>query len=286
MRGLRSTILLIVALAGLGAYFYFVTSKMPEGGTDAKKQEKVFDGLDAAKIDELKMTTAAGDATTLKKENGGWQIVQPAPLKADESEASSITSALASAEVTRVIDENPTNLNEYGLSNPRVEVDFKAAGDKGYRKLLIGDKTPTGGGIYAKRNDEKRVFSIASFQENTFNKTAFDLRDKSLLKFDREKVDAIDVNAGGKPLTIAKEGGDWKITKPVQSKADFGSVEGLIGKLQTAQMKSMVAEDPSPADLKKYGLDKPEATVNLSAGSARATLLVGVKAPDGNTVYA
>jgi len=286
MRGLRSTILLIVALAGLGAYFYFVTSKMPEGGTDAKKQEKVFDGLDAAKIDELKMTTAAGDATTLKKENGGWQIVQPAPLKADESEASSITSALASAEVTRVIDENPTNLNEYGLSNPRVEVDFKAAGDKGYRKLLIGDKTPTGGGIYAKRNDEKRVFSIASFQENTFNKTAFDLRDKSLLKFDREKVDAIDVNAGGKPLTIAKEGGDWKITKPVQSKADFGSVEGLIGKLQTAQMKSMVAEDPSPADLKKYGLDKPEATVNLNAGSARATLLVGGKAPDGNTVYA
>src|SRR3954465_11952414 len=114
MRGLRSTILLVVVLAGLGAYFYFVTSKLPEGGGNAKKLDKVFDGVDATKIDEVKITTAAGDATTLKKDNGGWQIVQPAAMKADEGEASSITSALASAEITRVIDENPTNLNEYG----------------------------------------------------------------------------------------------------------------------------------------------------------------------------
>src|SRR4051794_7211092 len=264
MRGLRSTILLVVVLAGLGAYFYFVTSKLPEGGsTEAKKQDKVFNGVEPAKIDEIKVTTAAGDATTVKKEGSGWQIVQPLSAKADEGEASSITSALASVEITRVIDENPTNLNEYGLSNPRFEVDFKAAGDKDYRKLLVGEKTPTGGGVYAKRNDEKRVFAIPAFQENTFNRTTFDLRDKVLLKFDREKVDAIDVSAGGKTLDMAKDGGDWKIAKPVQSKADFGSVEGLIGKLQTAQMKSMVADDPSPADLKKYGLDKPEATVSL-----------------------
>jgi hypothetical protein len=286
MRGLRSTIALVVVLAGLGAYFYFVTSKLPEGGADAKKQEKVFDGLDAAKIEEVKIATVAGDATTLKKENGGWQIVQPTAMKADEGEASSITSALASAEITRVIDENPSNLNEYGLSNPRIEVDFKAAGDKDYRKLLVGAKTPTGGGIYAKRNDEKRVFALASFQENTFNRNTFDLRDKVLMKFDREKIDGIDVNAGGKALVIKKDGGDWKITQPVESKADYGSVEGLVGKLQTAQMKSLVTENPTPADLKKYGLDKPEETVNLNLGSARATLLVGAKAPEGNTVYA
>jgi hypothetical protein len=84
---------------------------------------------------------------------------------------------------------------------------------------------------------------------------------------------------------VAKEGGDWKITKPVQTKADFGSVEGLVGRLQSVQMKSIVADNPPAADLKKYGLDKPEATVNLSAGSTRATLLIGGKAED-NTIYA
>jgi uncharacterized protein DUF4340 len=287
MRGLKSTIALIVVLAGLGGYIYFVTWKQPEGGADTgKKQEKVFAGLDSSKIEEVKVTSAAGDATTVKKDAGGWQVVQPLTTKADEGEVGSLTSALASAEIVRVIDENPANLTEYGLGNPRIEVDFKAAGDKDYRKLLVGEKTATGSDLYAKRNDDKKVFLIQAMQETSLNRTTFDLRDKGLLKFDREKVDGIDVNAGGKSIAMAKEGSDWKLTRPVQTKADFGSVEGLVGRLQSAQMKSIVADDVPPADLKKYGLDKPEATVNLAIGSSRATLLIGGKGDKDNTVYA
>jgi hypothetical protein len=284
MRGLRSTIALVVVLAGLGAYIYFVSWKTPEGDT-GKKQERVFAGLESDKIEEMKVASATGDATTLKKQSGAWQVIQPIAAKADDSEISGITSALSSVEMVRVIDENPTSLNDYGLSNPRIEIDFKATGDKDYRRLLVGEKSPTGADLFAKRNDEKKVFLIPAMQETTFNRTTFDLREKVLLKFDREKVDALDVTAGGKTLAIAKDGGDWKITKPVAARADFGSVEGLVGRLQTVQMKSIVADEVAPADLKKYGLDKPEATVNLNAGSARATLLIGGKAAD-NTVYA
>ena len=196
-----------------------------------------------------------------------------------------MTNGLTSLEIVRVIDENPASLNDYGLSNPRVEIDFKASGDKTAHKLLIGEKSPTGADLFAKRDDEKRVFLISATQDTTFNRTTFDLRDKTLIKFEHDKVDGVQVDADGKTLVLAKDGGDWKISKPVQSRADFGSVEGLIGKLQTAQMKSIVTAEPTPADLKKYGLDKPEVTVNLNTGSSRATLLLGGKAAD-NTVYA
>jgi hypothetical protein len=287
MRGLRSTIALIVVLAGLGAYIYFVTSKMPAGGsaTEDTKKEKVFAAVQPDKIEEVKVSTAAGDTTTLKKDGSTWKITQPSELPASESDVSQLTSALGQVEIDRVIDENPSNLNDYGLSNPRVEVDFKAAGDKDYRKLYIGEKTPTGGDFFAKRNDEKKVFLIPAAQDTAFNRTTFDFRDKTLLKFERDKVDAIDITTGGKAIAIAKEGGDWKLSKPVQTKADFGSVEGLVGRLQTVQMKSIAADNVAPADLKKYGLDKPEATVTLALGSAKATLLFGGKAAD-NTVYA
>ena len=284
-RGLWSTLALIVVLAGLGAYIYFVLNKQTDSASSSSKQEKVFTSLAADKIEEVKVSSSAGESTTLKKENGGWQIVQPAATKADDNEVNGITSALASLEVTRVVDENPTNLNDYGLSNPRVEVDFKAAGDKDYRKLLIGEKTPTGGGLFAMRGGEKKVISIPAFQESTFDKKPFDLRDKTLIKFDREKVDKLDIASAGKTLDFAKDGGDWKITKPVAAKADFGSVEGLIGKVQTAQMKSIASDAPTSADLKKYGLDKPQVTVDLAAGSSKATLEIGGKADD-NTVYA
>ena len=86
-------------------------------------------------------------------------------------------------------------------------------------------------------------------------------------------------------MALAKDGSEWKLVKPLQTRADFGSVEGLVGKLQTVQMKSIATSDATPTDLKKYGLDKPEATVNLNAGSTRATLLIGGKATD-TTIYA
>jgi len=285
MKGLRSTIALIVVLAGLGAYIYFVTWKTPEGGDTGKKTDKVFAGVQADKIEEIRISSASGEATTVKKDNATWQVVTPVAAKADETEVSGITSALATTDIVRVIDENPTSLNDYGLSNPRIEVDFKVAGDKDYRKLLIGEKSPTGSDLFAKRNDEKRVFLIPAFQESTFNKDTFALRDKVVLKFDRDKVDGVEVDAAGKTLVMAKDGADWKIRKPLETRADYGSVEGLIGRVQTVQMKSIAADQATPADLKKYGLEKPEATVNINAGSARATLLIGGKATD-TTVYA
>ena len=50
MRGLRSTIGLLVVLVGLGAYIYFVTWKKSDTDTTAK-QDKVFAGLQADKIE-------------------------------------------------------------------------------------------------------------------------------------------------------------------------------------------------------------------------------------------
>ena len=113
-----------------------------------------------------------------------------------------------------------------------------------------------------------------------------------MLKFERDKVDGIDVTAEGKTLQLVKDNADWKITQPLQARADYGSVEGLIGRLQTTAMKSIVADAATPEDLKKYGLDKPAATVELKMGSARATFALGSKVAgqaDGaaaNTVYA
>ncbi len=70
-------------------------------------------------------------------------------------------------------------------------------------------------------------------------------------------MDGIDVTADGKTLQFAKDNTEWKITQPLQARADYGSVEGLIGRLQTTAMKSIVADAATPEDLKKYGLDKP-----------------------------
>jgi hypothetical protein len=286
MRGLRSTIALLVVLIGLGAYIYFVTWKRPAQDAGSK-QEKVFAAVQADQIDELKVKAESGDVTTLKKTSGAWSLVTPMTTAASEAETSSVTSALSALEIERVVEENPTDVKDYGLETPRIEIDFKANEGKASGRLAVGAKTPTGASMYARRNDEKRVFLVAENQNASLNKSTFDLRDKSVLKIDREKVDGVEVTAGAgrPPLQFAKTGSEWKLIKPLEARADPGLVEALVGSLETAQMKSVAAESATPGDLKKFGLDRPEATVTVHLGSARAALALGGKAGT-NTVYA
>jgi hypothetical protein len=284
MRGLRSTIALLVVLIGLGGYIYFVTNKRTPGDSGPKK-EQVFAGVEADKIEELKIKSEKGDVTSLKKNGDKWEIVSPQPLPASESDLIGLTSALGQMEVVRVVDENPTDLKEYGLEQPRIEVDFKSRDGKPSGRIAFGDKTATGGNMYAKRNDDKRVFLVADFQDSSLNKSTFDLRDKTLIKIERDKVDSVTIDSGGKSVVLAKEGSDWKLTRPVAARADFSAVDGLVGRIESAQMKSVESSEVAPADLKKYGLDKPDVTVTLGQGSARAVLAFGGKSGE-DAVYA
>jgi hypothetical protein len=284
MRGLRSTIALLVVLGGLFAYIYFVTWKQPAGGADSE-QEKVFASVEADKIEELRVRSESGDTTTLEKGSEGWTVVDPLSTRAQDSEVSGITYALASLDVTRVVDENPGSLAAFGLDAPRIEVAFKASGDEKQRRLLIGMKSPTGAGLFAKRDDEPRVFLIPAYQETTFNKSTFDLRDKTVVKFERDKVDRIVVSGADRTLELAKREGDWRLTRPIEAPADYGAAEGLVGRIQNAQMKSIVTEAAGAADLRRFGLDKPSLTATVHLGSATAALLIGGPSEEGS-VYA
>ena len=84
MRGLRSTIALLVVLIGLGAYIYFVTWKRAAQDS-GPKQEKVFASVLADQIEELKVKAESGDVTTLKKTSGAWTVVAPMAATARRS---------------------------------------------------------------------------------------------------------------------------------------------------------------------------------------------------------
>src|SRR3981081_602708 len=150
MRGLGTTIGLIVVLGGLFAYIYFVTWKQPVDS--GPKQEKVFASIEADKIEELRVKSESGDTSTLKKDKDGWHLVEPVSTAAADSDVSGITSALSQLEIVRVVDDKPANLNDYGLASPRIEIDFKAAGDKDFRHLFIGQKSPHDKNLVAKRH--------------------------------------------------------------------------------------------------------------------------------------
>jgi hypothetical protein len=282
MRGLRSTIVLFVAAIGLGAYLYFVDAKKPIA--DEHPKEKLFTA-DATKVDQLEVKAASGEVTALKKDTSGWSIVKPIQARADQNNVSDVAASVASLDQDRVVDENPSDLKTYGLAPPRIEVTFNVAGDKEPKRLLVGDKTPTGMGLYAKLPNDKRVFLIANSVESSLNRSTFDLRDKTALKFDATQVDSIELASKNRTVRVVKTGEEWKVVQPIQAPADYTSVEGLIGQLQSAQMMSLKDKPEDLKDLKAYGLDTPEVTATLGTGGSRVVMQLGGKA-DTVTLWA
>ena len=277
MRGLTTTVALLVVLGGLGGYIFFYEAGRETPDPNAKP--RAFDQLASDNIQEIQITNADGQTSRAQLESGNWQLVEPVKTDADDGVVGTVTSNLASLEVQRVVDEKPADLKQYGLDPPRVDVGFRLGDQKELQHLFVGDKTATGGDVYAKRPNEPRVFLISAFLESIFNKTPFDLRDKAILKFERDKVEGVEVIEGTAAVQFSRSGSEWRIAKPMAARADYAAAEGLLTRLSSTNMLTVVEE--SAADLRKYGLDRPAMSATVMAGSTRATLLVGRKADDG-----
>ena len=267
MRGLTSTIILVLVLAGLGAYIYFVDSERPAAGVE--ERDKVFT-VEADKLEEITVTSD-GESTTLRKVDGTWRITAPVAADADANEVSGLTTAITGLEVTRVVAESGANLADFGLADPRISIAYKAEGGAG-GELHIGDKTPTQSDMYATRPGDGRVFLVPAWQETSLAKNTFALRDKRILHFERDKVDSVEINVPNSPtVQLARDGTEWVIKAPIQARGDYSAIEALLTRLATAPMAELL----DPNSPQTFGLDSPAATVTVGAGSTRATLELG-----------
>jgi len=268
MRGLTTTVLLVLVLAGLGAYIYFVESERTPGrGED---REKVF-AIEADQIEEMTVT-AKGESTTLSKADGVWKVTAPVMADADATAVSNLAAAVAALEINRLLDEDASNLADYGLADPRIKIAFKAGSATG--EVHFGETTPTQGDMYAVKAGESRVFLVAAYQDTSLAKNTFDLRDKRVLQFDRDKIDTLELTQPGAPaIMLSRAGNEWFIKAPAAARGDYSAIEGLVTRLSTASMSELV--DPNSPE--SFGLETPSAVVTIGTGSTRATLELGAE---------
>ena len=159
---------------------------------------------------------------------------------------------------------------------------FQVDGDKEPKRILLGDKTPTGSGLYAKLPSTTACFSSIRPLEAALDKPTFDLRDKTALKFDQAKVTSLELVSAAQTIRLEKSGDEWKLVKPMQAPADFVSVNGVLGQLQSAQMTALKERPEDIKDLKQYGLDKPEVVATLGMGASPVTFELGKEADPGS----
>ncbi|MBA3948933.1 MAG: DUF4340 domain-containing protein [Acidobacteria bacterium] len=274
----RAFLLLLALAAGVGAYVWFV--EMPRDTTAADTTgEKLFT-VDATQMQEVVITNEAGERSTLTKRGDRWTLAEIDGAEADPTEAGNITSGLAALETQRVVDEQPPSLAEYGLEAPRVTVSFKDASGA-EQTILFGNKTPTGGDLYAKLASSPRVFLVGAWLDESFNRSRFDLRDKTVARFSRDAVTNVTLTSSAGTVSLAQSGGEWRLTAPVEGPADGAAADAIVNAVSAARMQSIL-DGPEAAAV---NFARPAVTVAITAGPTRSVLEIGGAADDG-TRYA
>ncbi len=243
MKG-RGLLTAVAVLAVLGGLIYW--SNRHEKDAANKPPENEPPKILTIPEDQIKSLALIkkGETTLLERTGAGkWEIVQPQKLATDPDAVSSLVSTVSSLSSDRLIEEKTGDLAQYGLTAPSLEVDVTQKNGK-TQKLLLGDDTPTGGGVFAKLASDPRVFTVASYVKSSLDKTPKDLRDKRLLTFDSDKLTRVELQSKGQAIEFGKNNqNEWQILKPRPLRADGTQVDELVRKLKDAKMDTSTTDD-------------------------------------------
>ena len=132
--------------------------------------------------------------------------------------------------------------------------------------IRIGKDTPVGYSVYVQRAGEDAILLTPQALRLGMTKQTKDLRDKTVLVFQQERVNRIEVQRPAEaetPVVLRKTDDGWTLDQPIPDRpADEASVNTFLSSLSGMRAQDFI-EQPVP-ELKEFGLDPPQLAVKLS----------------------
>jgi len=282
---LNTLIALVVLAATWGAFTYYDKHKGSEKPAfETSSQTKIF-SLDAQHIQSITFKPRDGDAFSCRREGGKWTITDPRHLEVDQGNFSGVLNSLTTATADEVVDPHPTSLKDFGLDPPSFALEVTTDAKPPSFTLLLGDDTPTSGGLYAQVSGNPQVITLASYLKSSLEKKMFDLRDRRALTLEADQLQKIGVEYKGASWTLEKNPeGVWDLVLPPPVRADRFTVDGLVSQLRGLTMQTIAAEDKKKNG--DYGFGSPELRLQLAGSDGTQTIAVGKKDKDSDRYFA
>jgi Domain of unknown function (DUF4340) len=272
----KSLLIATIVLAALSGALYWSNHHPPTDDTAKASLDtppKILN-LKQDDITKVGIKRKGGEELGLSKNDSGkWQISAPKPLSADQDAVSSVLSTVSSLNSDRLVDEKASDLAQFGLAPAQLEIDVTEKDNKS-QKLLIGDNTPTGSAAFAKLEGDPRVFTIASYNKTSIDKTSNDLRDKRLLTTDFDKVSQIDVITPKQSIEFGRNKQEWTIVRPKPLRADNSQVEDLVRSLREAKLETAANDADAKKPASGFAGGTPVGTTKITDTSGTEELQV------------
>ena len=272
IRGLLIATLIFAGLAGFLYWSDHHKSSAEAAKPDADAAPSILK-LDQNSITKLELKKKDAPPILLTKNGSDWKITEPKPFSADQTTVSSLLSTISSLDSERLVEDTSSNLERYGLASPALELDITGK-DNTSQRLLLGDDTPAGSGVYAALAGDPRVFTIATYRKTSLDKTLNDLRDKHLLTVTPDRVSRVEIAGKKGEIEFGHNKDAWQILKPKPMRADTFAVSELVRKLTDARMDLSTTDKTATETESAFANDAPVASVKLTDESSTQQLQI------------
>jgi len=266
----KGTLILLAVFAALLAFVLVFESRGRKEQAVKEKEQTLVD-VRSSDIRKMELKRPDGTISFVKDDKGEWRISAPLEAKADGTEVDGLAAAFSNLHIERVIEKTAVDLKTYGI--PRDEFSFWIKGKDTPVTILIGMENPLDQTFFAKRQDDPRIVLLPSSLKSTLDKKLSDFRDKTLFKYETADVKSVVVRAKGVLWEAVRDGDSWRLVSPVRALAAKSKIDTLLESLSGLRAKDFLSEDKSPADIKKYGLEKPEYEVTLRLPAANRDII-------------
>jgi len=238
------------------------------GSKQAKDlREKQIVAFQDDQVKKVEIVRADGQNTTLVRKDADAWVVEPGGFPADLTEVRSYLSSVRSARAIDFPDDTPTDLAKYGLTAPRLTVRVSSGTDADMKSsaLVFGAETTVNSAkhVYAKRDDAAPVYTVGDWTFRSLNKTADELRDKTILGFDPARVQSVRLERkDGGAVAFARADAGWNVEGAGDRKPNEGAITRFLDDVRELRGASLAAEPPGALD--RFGLDAPDVRVLLT----------------------
>ncbi len=233
-------------------------------------RDKKLTDLNTAQVTRLVLKSAAGEME-LEKKGDHWEIVRPLRARGDDQKIGDLIAQITTARIQQFVADDRGDLHPYGLAEPRGSVTLFGENDKQGQMLQIGAvPNMMKDQVYARFSSRGFVYTLPKKVEEVLNARPNDLRDRHLVRIDKNILDRITIDAAGKGKTVlARKGENWTIASRNNAPANAAEVSRLIDTISEEQVTRFVEDVAS--DLPKYGLDKPQLQLIFSSFASENT---------------
>jgi Domain of unknown function (DUF4340) len=223
------------------------------------------------------------ESLELARKDGAWKLVKPQAYPAEGPAVDTLVEQLCGLRVANVADYPLKDPKKYGLDVPFAVLTLDLGGKEAHKVTLGAEVPGRKGERYCRVDDSAVVGVLPAPLVGRLSAGPLAFRYRSIAHF--EKADRILLERDRRKATLSKEGGTWSMTQPVKAPLLSDQVAAFVKKVSSLKADELVAE--KPADLKPYGLDRPQIRWRFQDGDRTVLdLLVGKAGPLGRRRYA